>query len=807
MLRRLGSGASIEAVCAEAGLSRAAFDTWWSAELTSRLPQATGVAQVAAPGPVEILRDRWGIPHVFAETDDALFFGFGVAMAQDRLWQMDYLRRKALGRLAEVLGPDALSLDIVARTVGFGRIALEHLGRLPEGTRSVLTQFAAGVNAAVAMRGDRLPVEFALLDYVPQSWTPLDSLAVLIDYRWYRTGRLPVIAVPELAKRVLQDEALYRAFLTPEAADETIVPAGATRPGTAGAVSLTAGDRRQALGYDAGGPDDGTGSNNWLVDGSRSVTGSPLVASDPHLPFSSLSWWYEVHLCGGSFNAAGIAQVGVPALMMGRNACVAWCATNNICSQRDLYQERTDPTHAGCFLYNGAWELGREITEEIAVKGRGVVRTTVRFSRNGPIVDELLPPAARHTGPVSLRWLGTEVFDDIACLHRANRAQSCAEYREAFRHWLIPTFNAVFADREGHVGYQCIGRIPIRTTWDGGYRPGWDPEHQWKDVVPFEGLPALADPPHGWIRTANNRNAPPDFPYPLSGTWREGLRARRIRQMLEGQERFSAEDFARMQMDTLSLRAVEATPRLVRLLEDADGAQDVRIARAAAVLRAWNHLMEPGEVAATIFDVFFGHWCRVVVAERFPEAMVELMAGAAAGLAASLLAEDPGRWFEPGRRHAAAVEALRRALDELEKRLGSEMSTWSWGALHTLTLRHPLSGIGDLSQLLDRGGVPVAGSIVTVCNTGNDASHATATGAVYRLIADLAAQPPELRAVVAAGASGDPGSPHYCDQLPEWLAGRHHRLPLDRDSAARDAVTTLRLMPARGPAAAGRAHH
>jgi penicillin amidase len=718
---------------------------------------------------------------------------------------MDYLRRRALGRLAEVLGPDGVSLDVLARTVGLNRIAREELRGLPAETMTLLEQFSAGVNACIVHRRGRLPIEFDLLDYVPEPWTPLDSVAVFGEFRWYLTGRLPVIAIPELAKRVLGDGALYRAFLTPEAGQESIVPPGfypprrdgGARPvaeretGAVGAGVTGAGvTSAVGVGEVVGSPDEGAGSNNWVVAGSRSATGLPLLSSDPHIAFGATSCWYEAHLSGGSFNAAGMAYVGVPVLIMGRNERVAWGITNNICSLRDLYQERTDPAHPGCFLYDGAWEPAREIVEEITVRGGETVRKTITYSRNGPIVDDLLPPPAQSTGPVSLRWLGAEFCDELTCAIRANRARTCAEFRDALRDWRVPTWSFVFADIDGHIGYQCAGKIPVRENWDRGYRPGWEPAHQWTAYVPFDGLPAIADPPHGWIRSANNRTAPEDFPYPLSGTWSSGHRAMRIRQMLEEQDRFTREDFARMQMDALSIRAVEAVPPLLAALEDAS---EARVRRAAEALWAWNRRMEPDEAGAALFELFFAVWCQTVAAERFPPDVVDLIAGAIGGLANALLAGDPWGWFARGGRDAAIIEAFRRTLDDLEARLGPDMSTWTWGRVHRITLRHFLSGRGDLAQLLDRWDEPVRGSGVTVCNTGYDPNYLAAMGANYRLIGDLGATSPGLWATDSAGTSGDPGSPHYCDQLPEWLAGRHHFIPLDRADVEREAASRLAL--------------
>lgn len=783
MLRRLGLGVSIDSVCLDADISRVRFDAWWRDELAARLPRTDGVLRAAAPGRVEILRDRWGIPQVRADGDAALFFGFGLAMAQDRLWQMDYLRRRAHGRLAEILGAEALGLDVVSRTVGITRIARQHLRALPPETTALLEQFAAGVTACIDARRERLPIEFALLDYVPEPWTPLDSIAILGEFRWYLTGRLFVIAFPEVAKRTLADDALYRAFLAPEAGLESIITPGSYAAGRA---------RDEAMAGGAGGGDEG-GSNNWAVSGARSATGRPLVSSDPHIAFGTTSCWHEVALSGGSFDCAGMSYVGVPTIIMGRNTRVAWGITNNICSQRDLYQERTDPQHPGAFLYDGRWEPGQELIEEIAVRGGEWVRKTIRFSRNGPIVDELLPEPARDTGPVSLRWMGAEPCDELTSALAASRAGTAAEFREALRAWRCPTWSFVYADVDGRIGYQCAGQIPVRDNWDRGYRPGWDPAHEWRESIPYDGMPADVDPPSGWVRSANNRPAPPDFPYPLSNTSGSGHRAERIRQMLGAQERFSVEDFTRMQMDTLSLRAVEAIPPLLALLA---GATDERVRRAAEHLRAWNCRMDPDEVGAALFEPFFNRWSQAIVAERFAEAAVPHLAGAVGGLALELLSEDRVGWFARRDRAAVAANALRDTVLDLETRLGPDMSQWTWGRVHAIALRHALSGRGDLGALLDRGGVPVRGSGVTVCNTGYDPNYMASIGANYRLIADLSSNPPALRAIDSAGASGDQGSAHYCDQLPEWLANRQHVLVLDRAQTDREATTRLVVSPA-----------
>src|SRR5262245_32323102 len=397
LLSLLGAGESIAAVCQATGITRDEFESWWKRETVSRVPPSSGSRPATARREIRIQRDEWGIPHVFAGNDNDLFFGFGYSTAEDRLFQLDYLRRRALGRLSEVVGPEGLELDLVARTVGLHLIAEKEWDLLPEETRQLVAAFSEGINALIADSGERLPIEFDLLGYRPESWRPVDSLAIAGEFRWYLTGRFPVIVIPELAKRTLGTGRLYEAFLQSEADAEAILPAGsypASRSGT------------QPVGVSISDPAEGHGSNNWVISGARALAGKPLLASDPHIAFAAVSCWHEVHLCGGSFNVAGIAYAGMPAVLFGKNRHVAWGITNNICSLRDLYQERTDPAHPGCFLFDGKWEPARERLEVIDVKGSEPIHKTIRLSRNGPIVDEILPPPARTTGPVAFRWLG-----------------------------------------------------------------------------------------------------------------------------------------------------------------------------------------------------------------------------------------------------------------------------------------------------------------------------------------------------------------------------------------------------------------
>jgi penicillin amidase len=373
-----------------------------------------------------------------------------------------------------------------------------------------------------------------------------------------------------------------------------------------------------------------------------------------------------------------------------------------------------------------------------------------------------------------------------------NRAKSASELREAMQPWGVPTFSVVYADTEGHIGYQAVGRIPLRSVWDRGYRPGWDPAHQWQGLIPYEGMPHLIDPERGWAATANNRPAPEDFPYPLSGTWGDGNRARRIRQLLGSAFPCTLERFGLMQQDCLSLRAEQSLPGVLKALEES--ASPV-LRESARFLKEWDCRMEKDRIGATLFEAFYVRWVRRVLRERFDNSVVGLLSGTTAGLATALLDGDLSGWFHKSDRQNAIRETMTETVEYLVGRLGPDMSEWQWGRLHLMPLRHALSGRGDLGRLLDQQGGPVPGCAVTVFNTGSGGQLEARMGACYRMLADLGSSPPVLWASDAQSESGHPGSPHYGDQLRPWMRGDYHALMLARPADPSQGENVLTLEP------------
>ena len=768
ILRKLGNGVTIDQLCDENGWSRTQFGTWFEHECQRRVPTADSAINGSIKTPVTVARDSFGIPSIFADSASDMFFGFGVAMAQDRLFQMDFLRRRGLGELSELLGPSHLELDRTARIIGLHRSARAQWHDLDGHTRMVLERFTDGVNHVIDNLGDVPPIEYSILDAKPRLWTPIDSIACEVEFQWYLTGRFPIICIPELVRRALGDTPLYEQFICGEAENEAILPTGSYAP--------IPSSQFDPIGEVFTPPDEGIGSNNWAVAGNRTTSGAPMVASDPHIAIDANSCWYEARLKCPEYDVAGMAYVGMPALMFGRTPGVGWSITNNICSLRDLYQETTSDEHPGCYLFDSQWVKSTKRTEVISVKGQGNHVETVTLSHNGPIVDSILPSAARHTGPVSIRWVGMSGGGWLTSLLQMNRANTVAELHEAMRPWHVPTFCVVSGDSNGNIGLKATGKIPRRNSYHRSYRDGSAPQHQWQGYIPFDEMPELINPECNWIRTANNRTAANDYPHMLSGCWSSGHRAQRIREMLEShQGKFALDDFVQMQNDVISGRAQECTPKLLNALSSES---DPEILRAISFLQGWNGSIDVDSIAATIFNVFFTLWQMRVAREHIPEEQLELVGNAAGGIASRLIDEDAVGWFQKDDRQRAVSETFKAAVELLSSRFGNEMETWQWGKLHILTKSHPLSRIGDLGELLNHAPISVKGDMVTVGNTGQGPDWTSTSGAGYRLIHDMGTNPPCMWAVDGQGQSGHPGSPHYNDQQHDWLNAGYHQIVL-----------------------------
>jgi penicillin amidase len=740
------------------------------AQLTAALPDVTST--LSLPGleaPVDIWRDPHGIPHTRAETRHDAFFAQGLVHAQDRLWQMEYDRRRAYGRWAEIAGAAALPQDVQMRRFELLASARADYHAVNGETRAMLDAYAAGVNAFLRATAT-LPVEFTLAGLPPAPWEPWDSCAVF-KVRHILMGTWPMKAWRARLLRVLGPEATARLYPGTPGNPMLIVPPGSVY---AGAPLDGLRELAEAYGTVASLPEWDGGSNNWALAGARTASGKPLVAGDPHRPLDVPNVYYQEHLACREFDAIGLGFPGVPGLPhFGHNRHVAWCVTHTAADYQDLYIERFDPQDPDRYDFEGRWLAAARRRETIGVRGAASVEIELTATRHGPIV--LGDPRTGHA--CALRYTATaEPNRTFEALVPMLRASSAAELETAMRPWIDPVNNLVFADVHGAIGYRTRGAVPVRASANAWLPvPGWDGAHEWRGVVPFEEMPAIRNPDTGFIVTANSRVAGAEYPHAIGIDFAPDFRTRRLVERLRGLERATAADMAAIHGDRVSLPAVE----LVRILKDVPPGPGESWAR--EVLLAWNGEMAPDSVAATIYASLRERLMRDLLTpilgplarEAFsavPCAGVTHMARLRADLV-GMIARDDRRLLPAGSDWPAVLRgALDGAVAELRERLGPDPRSWRWGQLHVTRPAHTLSGaVPELAPLLDPPSLPVGGDGDTVQAAGfvPAAGFAVTLTSVARYVFDLADWDRSAW-ISPLGSSGHPGSPHYADQSHAW---------------------------------------
>eukprot|EP01037_Dinobryon_pediforme_P002078 gene2078-2115_t len=552
----------------------------------------------AVRGSVEILRDGAGIPHIFASDTGDLYFGLGLAMAEDRLWQMDRLRRRAFGRQAEILGAGYVAADIAHLTVGIDEICDREVPLVDPATRAIVEAFVAGINRGIEAMGDRLPVEFGMIGYRPEPFTVRCVLGITRAFWWSLNGRIDRLIAAESAR--LLPEGLRDAFLTPEASENLVLPS-LSKPNPAGT-------------------DDATGSNNWAIAGFRSETGFAQLAGDPHQPFWVPSSWYEFGLHGPEDDAAGCGHPGVPGLWYGCNGHSAWSLTNNMASTRDLYREVVDPADPTRYRDGAEFVPFSERVVPIKVRGGEDRPVTIRATVRGPIANALVPsidPAGDP--PMSLRWVGMEHLDDLRAIIGLSRARSWETFRENLRDWSVAVFNWIYADRDGHIGYQMAGRIPLRGRVYPGVRDAGEPLDAWTGTIPFEAMPHRADPAGGTVASANQRIVGSDFAYPIYGAYSQGHRGVRIEQVFGTSPKLSVAGSVALQNDVKNTRAQRNVGHILTAISG-----QAALAAIAGPLATWDFNYTLDSAAPTIFETFMALWNRKVQAVHLPAHLIDL---------------------------------------------------------------------------------------------------------------------------------------------------------------------------------------
>jgi penicillin G amidase len=772
---------------------------------------------------VDVYRDEWGIPQIYASTSADLFFAQGYVHAQDRFWEMDFRRHVTAGRLSELFGADQVDTDRFIRTLGWRRVGQREIALLRPETVAYLEAYSDGVNAYLEERsGAALSLEYAVLGlqtsgYEPEPWTPADSVAWLKAMAWDLRANIE----EELDRALLADEIgrgrvaeLYPPY--PFARNEPIVASDELEAVAAGAMdahAMSLGGLQPALEAveDAlasapitlGSPGAGLGSNSWVVSGDLTASGRPLLANDPHLAPAMPSIWYQMGLhCtevteACPFDVAGFTFSGFPGVIIGHNDRVAWGFTNMGADVADLYVERLS---GDSYEYDGERVPLTTRTETIEVSGDDPVEIEVRSTRHGPLIsdasDDFEDAAGRGHG-IALRWTALEPGTTADAVFFLNGAAAIDDIKDAARAFTVPAQNIVFATVDGTIGYQAPGRIPVRVGYDGRWPVrGWTSRFEWDGYIPFRSLPSVVDPERGFVVTANNAVVDGDYAFTLTHDWSYGYRSDRIVKLLDGATGLTVEDMLAMQRDS---RDGGAAALLPYFLDVADG-------RARSLLGGWDGSNSAGSAGAAYFNATWRNLLRLTFSDELPE---------------DRRAEGGDRWFEVVRRLLREPDSewwddvdtdevegrddiLAAALDagwaQLRDDLGDDQAEWRWGELHTLEVRNQsfgVSGIGPVEWLFNRGPLELAGSEDAVLATGWDASSGYEVNWIpsMRMVVDLA-DLDASRWVNLTGASGHAFHGHYFDQAELWAQGRTTPMRWSRARIEERAEDHLTLVPA-----------
>jgi penicillin G amidase len=804
-LMLIGSGRNAATWTTGVAVSAASQGVYPTSDLAKQaravLAQTSGRIELAGlTHPVEVIRDTWGVAHIYAQTQDDLFFAQGFVAAQDRLWQMEIWRRTGEGKLAEILGPSALERDKFARLMRYrGDMEAEWKSYAPD-AKPIIESFVRGVNAFIDTSRDRLPIEFQLSGIRPEPWTPEVCLARMAGYVMTRNASSEVLR-SQLVR--LLGTGKTEELVETDPFKKLEVPEGLDLNGIDGRILAGASAAGGAISFGS------EGSNNWVVSGALTKTGRPILANDPHRPITLPSLRYLVHLVGPGWNVIGAGEPTLPGVAAGHNERIGFGFTIVGIDQQDLYVEETNPSDPTQYRYKGKWEKMQIEREMIVVKGKPTpveAEVELRFTRHGPVIYE---DAKLHRA-YALRWVGSEPGSAgyLASLS-LDRAKNWQEFLKALERWKVPSENIVYADVDGNIGWQAAGSAPIRRGWSGLLPvPGSSGRYEWNGWLPLSQLPRAYNPAKRFIATANHKIIPDGYKHEINFEWTAPFRFHRIEEILQKAGKFTIEDFERLQHDETSLPARE----LVRLLgtgttRPRNTPRQLRghegniktIYDGRELLRRWDCVLGKDSAGAALYEVWLQK-LQTNFASQIVPAEAKGLVGAGSLLRTMLraLKNPDSKTFGANPQikvYFLLSNSLHEAVTELSSRLGTDMNKWRWGDLHLAEFKHQLSTDDTRRAVFDLKSVPRGGDGNTVNATGG-ARFTQRSGASFREILDLSDWDKSV-AINVPGQSGQPESPHYGDLLPLWAEGKYFPLLFSREKIEKNAAQRLLLEPKR----------
>ncbi|MDO8901205.1 MAG: penicillin acylase family protein [Phenylobacterium sp.] len=772
------------------GLALAGLAVSAAAEPARSAYQVAGLS-----APAEILIDRWGISHIYAASVRDAFFLQGYNVARDRLWQIDLWRKRGLGLLAEDFGPDFAAQDRASRLFLYrGDMAAEWAAYGPQ-ARGYAEAFTAGINAYVGeiQAGSRpMPEEFQVTGTTPDLWTPQDVVRIR-SHGLTRNAAAEVERARITCAAGLEANALNRrlepdhTLSIPEGMDPCAIPAevlGDYRLATQG-VTFKAG-QVMALAEDI--PADAIGSNNWTVAPSRTATGRPILANDPHRAHGVPSLRYIVHMEAPGFSAIGAGEPALPGISIGHNGTIAFGLTIFPADQEDLYVYETDPSDPNRYRYGAGWAAMEVVTETLEVAGQAPQTVELKFTRHGPVVFE--DPEAHRAYAVRSVWSdpGTSAYFGSADYMTA---QNWGEFSTAMGRFGTPSENQVYADTDGNIGWIAAGRVPVRQGWDGLMPVPGDGRYEWQGFMDAADLPSRYNPEQGWLATANQFNLPDTYPADrvISFEWSNPSRMTRIAEVLDADASVTLADAMALQTDPTNVTAAELIPLLVDIK-----APEPRLAQAIALLQAWDGRTEADSAAAALYEVWLlKHLGQATVRAAAPVAAQALIGGGDQPAISAYLAAA-----SPAERGPILSGSLTAALDEVSQKLGPDPAAWTWGDLHQARFEHALAPLlpADAAERLAVGPAPMAGTMLSPLAASWRASdYRVVSGASFRMVLDVGAWDNSM-AINTPGQSGDPASPHYRDLFPLWANGEYVPLLYSRPAIEAATATVMTLTPA-----------
>lgn len=775
--------------------------------LSSSLPAYQGIITSSKIiSDIEIYRDSFAVPYIFAENDNDAAFALGYVHAQERLFTMDFIRRAGEGRLSEILGDEAVPFDNMFRTVGIKRNILRNYSRIDPSVISLLQSYSDGVNAYIEERKGNYSIEFDVLGYQPEKWKPLHSLIIIKMMAWeLNMSWWTDLTFSELIQKLGEKKALEILPDYPENAPTII----ADNFKYLSAINSSLVETDKAFRNFIGWTGTHIGSNNWVVNANKSTSGKPIIANDPHLAFSAPGKWFAATVNSKEgWKTSGVTLPGVPGIVIGKGENISWVLTNVMNDDADFYIEKLDSSDSKYFV-DGQWRDLRIIKDTIKVKNGKDRVIEIKETHRGPIISDIhtfnfiYNTAESEFPPISMKWLGNEFSDEMLGFYKINKAKNWNQFREGVKYFGIPGQNFVYADTTGNIGYIMGARIPLRKKNNPTLVfDGTNTENDWQGYVPVEEIPVVLNPKENFIASANNKILK-DFKYHISNLWEPSSRIDRIYELLNSKEKHSAEDFKKYQMDITSPYAKLITSHIVKAFEGIK-INDNNLKTAIELLSEWDFNLNKQSQTPSIYVVTLKYLLHNIYYDELGDDLFNrfvFLANVPFRSLLQVLDKPESLIFDDisTAKTESKNEIIRKsfadALTFLEENLGKDLTNWQWGRLHTVTFKHAFSGnFSLLDKYINIGPYEIGGDGTTINNTEYPFSESidkypmfshsefeNILGPSMRYIYDFA-KPDQYYLILTTGQSGNVMSDNYRDQTPYWLQGKYMLIKTDESS-------------------------